>query len=1610
MSTLTEQLAAGGILAPQAEAPADPPVDPVHARAYTHPALRGRTVVRLSAAPLASADDVQMSILGFGDATDLGPVGQQRRRVLGFPGWALVNDPPHARFALDVYARLQGALRLAASRPGTAKERVDGLAVELGRSVPHFLPTFHEEAGRGFLEAGSAPYAAQYFEKARQAERVYGLAVDEDLRQQAFLEFALAGALSIKSLSAYAKDLRGAYAPEQAFAHFRALCVRRILGGLPPWAGMAKELRGLADAAGGDADASEQALLAELIDSPALRKAPAAFWKGYRKAAIALAHRDPTIVAALLDLLPAPPNGGAFGAWWLALLGDIGALDALEAGSVTPRGGISKWLERLVDHLQDGWRVPPLPEAAIDLLPRLAPRLKAAGAPIRLTGRWDSLWHLDLVDLALSLGIPVADPEEDDGVDLDRWAEHAGAPGLGRDLDFAAGDPRFAELMVRGLDSVAGEDTFESAARGRPALATARHAWLERLVAGLGDAGLPGLAHTLDRVADTTSAALFDEFPDLYPAFEACSAAASLARTLRVGFIGELGWPALDEALAEAGQDRWIGGTWPYLVVASRTRLIVVGPAGRVSAQDWSCGPKEEPADLIYVDGQVRVLHRRGYRDRKGFWTGSPGEVFEAGHAWGAPSPCGYAAHLPGGGVSLGDKPLHVGDTADLHDKTLFSDGSTLWAGSEDDEGDDRLRELDPATGALGRVSLPRFLEDFAAPDRVLDLARCSLMPLPAGAPDSPLGSRDGLIGFRSRTPTREATPVESESIDGRRFVGVVRDDAQDCDGDESTDVVGLLRLPGDDAPRPVVGERSGRWSDAPRLAAPDGAFIGSTTDEAYAGADPCVPPVEYWHFMRPRDAAGSIALRAVDDATAAALIDAARALRDSEGATATDLLALFAERLPALTDPALITGVLRVAGEAVDLADRLAGLVAARRPGARLVSSVRLDGEALSNALSGLGLLDHAWGGDVLGDHLVGVARILDGEVVELPDCGLDWWDLCGASAAVAGKALLCAEDEPREVLLRFLDLWSRLPFAVASEHLRVCQYEGRFAAGVVPAHRTEGWVGVVRGPNRYVVNLDDYAEDQEARVLEFSTSGAFAPLPGAKLTEDSTLPGDDFVPLLGAFVLACRARGPLPWRRDLAERLAERTGLPYGRAALVTTGFAHIEGGWQKNFLPKALRTRLGLKVDDAALARDALRQVDAADRRAALAGLARAADPWGGWGTGDPEADPLERLAAAWLEAVGRGVEVPDDLVAGAERALDLTGDGRAMLAAVMQGAGSKLLGRDARWKIDRFGDLEADPEGCFSPEVLRDLAQLVPWLFAERPVGDAFRSAIPAAVAAARARLAHPSLLLQAFTIYPEDEDDDDEGAAARRLLHGLGGEPFELPAGDDDDDDPIRGRDAGAMVAWGGGWDVNVAVRPSQASDLAPLLRLAGDDGEVLRALAFLRSAELDALVARVVDTPVSAGAFEADPKSSAPALVAEVAAAHGLSEDAAALYLQTLALPNPTKAAVQAWNAWPPARYAKAAAALVAARLLVRAKRPRAGREHFLPCGWEALKAPHPPMESWKLPLFGIVRDGGALRMPFDRVAPLKPLHALFAEAWARVGAGDAPRYQKVGK
>jgi hypothetical protein len=175
-----------------------------------------------------------------------------------------------------------------------------------------------------------------------------------------------------------------------------------------------------------------------------------------------------------------------------------------------------------------------------------------------------------------------------------------------------------------------------------------------------------------------------------------------------------------------------------------------------------------------------------------------------------------------------------------------------------------------------------------------------------------------------------------------------------------------------------------------------------------------------------------------------------------------------------------------------------------------------------------------------------------------------------------------------------------------------------------------------------------------------------------------------------------------------------------------------------------------------------------------------------------------------------------------------------------------------------------------------------------------------------------------------------------------------------------------------------------------------------------KAVMQLRSDTVTRLAAEIRQGDIPQGSWQQDPRVSVPNIVSACAKRMKTSEAAATLYLQVLALHDPTAANIKRWNQWTTKEYTTAAKELMNGHHIVEAKRERAGRDIFLPGGWEALKTPNLPIESWKLPLFGYtgtdsLRGGGATRIVLHG-----SIIAHFESAWTRIEQGDVPRYEEA--
>ncbi|MCK1797067.1 hypothetical protein MTQ01_13775 [Streptomyces sp. XM4193] len=1669
--------------------------DTLTARTYTHPALGDRPVVRLVPGTLGEAEDLALEFLGLSRTEDAPVVGQVRRVTLGFPAWALVNDPANGHHALALVKDIERLGRQARSRAGAAKEGFDELGTRLGRAVPHFLPTYYEQVARLFLQAENTTYAATFFGKAREAERVHGLVVDEDRQRAVFLEFAFAGALTVKALRQYVRDLTDRLSPAEAWAQFRRLLVERCSAGVPPYAALPQDVRALLKATGLDRAAAERELVADLIGSPGVVRAPASFWTAYRSSVVALGRQDPAVRARLTGFFPETftekGDRSATGEHaWLTLLAEAGAEELLtelpavagesgtaqEAPSVSPADWLGRWeAYRQRDRSCSG-RSP----QTLALLARMADRLRADGRPVQLFhGRWHCTADLDVLDHCLTEGIPVAQPEKQaqgygrpPGFALGRWLTDT-APGA-RDLAAVERSPEFRARLSHAVGELGGsgrnnrsDESELRALAAHPVLSVVLREWLTARAEEYTTArGLPGLRSALGRLAGF-GRVVEKVAPEAVSLVGAHSVVPVLAAALRAGVPDELGWPALDEAYTELAAEAAatpqarnhraaeveITGAWPALILSTRERAVVVGPEGVLLRHTLRL-----PADVDqwrslgfrYVDGELLVVWWEGGKQH-GYWSNRPAEVFLPGGeqiaGWGGGGVSdNVCLPLPGGGRATGGKALHAGDTDLPPRRAVLSDGTGHWrAGHQGTQ--HAWLEYDPATGTHGRASLPAFLRSGVQDGSRLLAEHCQVLPLQPGLETTPFGTDGAVLGRWVRRTV--ADPGGSAPADGHRA------EAGSPDGttvtlpgplaDGYAVPLGALALPG--GARPILVRRHAAVEAHPADTDGTGGSLWSVTPDNsgvghIAAGTPYLPPVAYWHALRPRDEAGSAALRTLTrdraqqlfDEVAVAIgkhLEAVRSVEKYTGPSSRQMSEeVVALILPEVTDARLRAGVTAMVDVAVRHAVAVDRFLRPPEPAQseRPARTARTEGMFFDHepehgddrtlrqatawgserihgswwrggrewtAIRGILAVNHVLGGEPAFGPPVPTKSpfsAVDGwqrDEYTVPGDSVRWTSLLDKLPELAYRAASPAVTaEQREGLLVLLDALAAGPLADPAGTVRQVHLLEPYAG--TPGqhdHRPVPRLGqVLRKGSRTIVILDDchrYA-DEVGRwlALDHDPTGAFGAVPGFTLERERVHRDGTAVDRLTRLTALVRAKGAAPWSPEAAEAFHTATGIgPLQAVALLSAATEEPEA--------EAL-TLLGTKTRAFEAAQARLHALPRDDRHALVRALLPA-DPAALWSTG-PD---VPAAAEVWRQRLGSLVRVPEELD------LDLSGATLGAIDLVLNAASRDWLADGTAASDGRSPGLRrAGARGAIDGALtaMRVLAY-------DLPHRHPLRSHLPTGLAALRARLADPELVLDLGLAWTE------EGGPIGAPIRAA----FGLPEAEGADADGlVRAGEALLLTPDRGRGHERLLIRPAGLTGSEdPVLGLVEGmidthSGLDLRALRALLGEETDALVsaglpAGATGDPDSAPAAHhpaQDPSRTVPELVAEAAEALGLSADAATLYLMLLALPDPTDRNCVRWTQWKPARIKKARAELAAGSLVTEAKRSRAGRTLFLPCGWRERRSPALPLETWKESLYPVVGD--------IRTVPDRPVAALFAAAWARVRDGDAPAFEEL--
>ncbi|MFF7246704.1 hypothetical protein ACFZBU_22670 [Embleya sp. NPDC008237] len=1602
-------LDAGGIL-PVGTLTGDD-IDTLTVRTYLHPAFEDRPIVRLVPATLGEAEDLALGFLGLAREPDAPEVGQVRREALGFPAWALVNDPANGHHALALVRDIERLDRQAKTRPGAAKDGFAELAVRLGRAVPHFLPTFHEQAARIFLKHDNKTYASAFFGKAREAEQVHNLPIEEERLRAVFLEFAFAGALTAKALKEHAKALSARLGPAQAWVQFRQLAVERCTAGMPPYAGLAEDARALIRAAGGDHTAEEHALLRELLATPAIGRAPLSFWKVNRKPIAALAAAEPDTQARLLEILPTP--GGStpdaeLDDFWLDLLAEAGALDRLVDGDLEA-GARAQWLTRWTAHCRRGWRYRPRSERTANLLVRMAGALRAEAVPASLfSGNgWHAGVDIDLLDVALSEGIPLTDPNPEGSFDLGEWWGDQAAGR--RELAAIAADERHLPLLYRGIGKL--KSPHHAATAAHPVLRGVLATWLTEQGAKVtAAAGLPDAEREFAALNEFRAVAL-EVTPDVVSRVRAFDAVTLLADTLRAGVYDELGWPALDEAIERFGRKSEIrlDEAWPALVLSTDKRAIVVGPEGILLEHELRL-PKERTTwhrpSLRYVDGQLLVAWYNKEYEWEAYWSGRPNETFmltgESPNAGSDANPL-LSLALPDGGRTTGARPLYAGDTKLPPRRGVLTDGTTHWS-LDFDRSERKWTEYDPATGTHGRASLPAPFAAAVADGGSLVPDRCELLPLLPGLEQSPFGTDGTLLGRWVRV---DGDTVTTGSVDGHTVSAPVRT-RRHWDKMPLQVPIGALRLPGGAAPTVVMDNGNvSLWAGDVLL----GHCVGNRGGVEVALGSRIVPPLAFWHALRPRDEAGSLALRAITHERAGELVaevhaDHERAMaeyaiakKSSDKAVRPDTLRIdpVHRLLPELSHAGLVRCVAGLARDTARLARRLRdfGKVTVKEQKTRAVPTGPAHGQdsELREALAGIaGTGRYSYYGNsgapawTTVNHITAVAEALartDGpaewttESGRLADPHVSWHELLDHRAAMLARALSpFTSEEHRASLLVVLEALAAGPLGTPAGTLRkvvLCEPSAKKGKDRKRQGRT------IRRGDRTVFVLDSqytYGDKDHWVALDHDPSGRFEAIDGFTTHEEHRYVEPMSPERVAAVVHGIREHGPVAWRPEAVQTLVEGTGLGRAEASVLLAGL--IAGD-----LDKDQRAVLGLKAAEATNAREQLDRLDGTARAGVLGALIpeRAEDVPTLWTTGYD----LAAGCRAWDAAFGRVLRLPEEVAA------DVRGISAAAFEYVLSPESCRWITGTSTHTLDKDGRLRAsDSEAVPSGHGLNATVTALAWLAYRLPYGDPLRAHLPHVLGLLRTRLADPGLVFDLDIEYAE------RGNTATLLREAVG-----LPAtGGADPDGILRIEDRFWLRPWYG---------ESEFAEVRPAGFTGADDPWFDRVIALRGAAPsanfesfrriLDPAFEELLRADGPPG-IQQDPAYAVPDLVGEVAKTHGIGEDAAVLYLQLLALPDPTDRQVARWTGWKPARLKKARTELAATDLVVEAKRSRAGRTLFLPGGWSALKNPALPLETWKEGLYAQPTN--------TAIVPDRPVPELFRRAWQRVLDGDAPGFEQL--
>ena len=1026
----------------------------LHATEFTN--HDGTTIVRLVPTELLKAEELALASVGLNRGDDQ-IVGRTITRAVGFPAWPIITDPDNAQHALNLVRHLEWAKRNAEHTPKRVKERFNELITSLTKSAPHFVPTLLEELARIFVNVGNTNFARQYFGKAREIERTYGITIDAERHAAMFTEFADFGIIGAREFTAEAKSAGERMEPQAAFDYFLQLSIARSRAGAGAYVGLARDLRKLAKAAGMSAFDADKALIEGIIEFSGFQEASAGFFKSVRSSLPKIAAESARCRATLLKGRLRELSIEEY----FTILHESGAFAELAAD----KEDLAEWLVEFIAteysssyyYLQRHRS-----QKLIDAVVLAGDHMAGKTLPL-----YSNSTDLDLIDALCANNIvwDLQDARHFRWIDWFDDKTYETPSTSRRDLSGVAHHEQLRDRLPGSIPVglIAGDNLDRILAT--PALRELCSKRLDQLVAkrdrltGFGPEWNQFthtvLSHLTDpRVADINAEAAEKLF--------SIDPVAELQARLRNGIVEEFTWPAVEQSmsrlLADAPQEAAIEffETYPGVAIRFGEKIEIID-GDQVTARGTV--PADASIDAIYQVGEhVATFYHQNYSSHYSCWSGEApvldkdlGSYRSFTDGYSIPTPEGRLA-----GYGMLSYPHHPKDYG----------GQVL------------------GTGPYYRFARQAQIDDGAALEPVGRGESIPGVDL-ADLPMSPPPSTYRFLSRQSAIVPVQPTTRDSlcGTLNGQHISIVFRGpyDGNGCPGHVWTplgsfaskhSIMGAIRKPG-----------GGVWLLDEYYYRGRGFYDPETDQHVFSGVSTtnspdyvCRLPLSVFHQLCPRDEDMSVRLRNLSYEQAAKLLElpTAEVVEQEFGA-----------------DPVLVAAILQVVTEVQDLTDWLAtkGHEAEEdKPKEREVSLAAAD--VLWRATPGHNANSYVqcigpWNGGLLSELLANPGVTL--ELSEVTEAAKEWWELLGQEKAIVA-AISAPSNDPDAVIELcewLLEATEAGLFASGWQHCRLAE---KNAHRWVWEWRHGAWVysyGSYGDENLHAIMRSEHKNNAELRIV---------------------------------------------------------------------------------------------------------------------------------------------------------------------------------------------------------------------------------------------------------------------------------------------------------------------------------------------------------------------------------------------------------------------------------------------------------------------------------------------------------------------------------------------